>query len=247
MKRNHRVGLAAVLFFGLFIQGRVWAEGFEATSSYEKKTVEGWTVYVSKELAKDRPELAGKVVELLRVKLYEVGRVLPAGAVAKIHDVPIWMEWKDRDVVGACYHPSVDWLRGHGFNPDKAGGVEIGDAEHFLSWSLAQPAMVLHELSHAYHHRVLGYDNSEVKAAYDAAVASHSYDSVLNISGRMEKAYAMNNPQEYFAECSEAYFGTNDFYPFVRAELEKHDPGMYALLKKVWNKGATTRPAVGRD
>ena len=33
---------------------------------------------------------------------------------------------------------------------------------------------------------------------------------------------------------TEAFFGTNDFYPFVRAELQQHDPLMYQLLKKLW-------------
>ncbi|MEE8389889.1 MAG: hypothetical protein V3S14_03710, partial [Anaerolineae bacterium] len=45
--------------------------------------------------------------------------------------------------------------------------------------------------------------------------------------------YALKNDKEYFAESSEAYFGTNDFFPFVRAELRRHDPEMCALLKKV--------------
>ena len=35
------------------------------------------------------------------------------------------------------------------------------------------------------------------------------------------------------AECSEAFFGTNDFYPFVRSELKQHDEKMYELLKKL--------------
>jgi hypothetical protein len=26
----------------------------------------------------------------------------------------------------------------------------------------------------------------------------------------------------------------NDFYPFVRAELEKHDPRMYRVMQKIW-------------
>ena len=43
------------------------------------------------------------------------------------------------------------------------------------------------------------------------------------------------NAKEYFAEASEAYFGTNDFYPFVRAELKKHDPEMFRLLEKLWH------------
>lgn len=45
---------------------------------------------------------------------------------------------------------------------------------------------------------------------------------------------ALNNDQEYFAEASEAFFGTNDFHPFVRAELKEHDPALFELLGKLW-------------
>jgi|GEM_PF-5965432 len=34
----------------------------------------------------------------------------------------------------------------------------------------------------------------------------------------------------------EAFFGTNDFFPFTREELEKHDPEMVKLLQRVWNR-----------
>jgi len=50
----------------------------------------------------------------------------------------------------------------------------------------------------------------------------------------IERAYAMTNPQEYFAETTEAFFGTNDFFPFTRDELKKLDPEMFALLEKLW-------------
>jgi len=53
---------------------------------------------------------------------------------------------------------------------------------------------------------------------------------------------ALTNQMEYFAEQSEAFFGTNDFYPFVRSELERHDPRMFALLKKLWEtEGRSTK------
>jgi hypothetical protein len=41
---------------------------------------------------------------------------------------------------------------------------------------------------------------------------------------------------EYFSECSEAYFGQNDFYPFVRAELKEFDRAGYALMVKEWGE-----------
>ncbi len=32
---------------------------------------------------------------------------------------------------------------------------------------------------------------------------------------------------------TEAFFGTNDFFPFVRAELKEHDPQMFNALREV--------------
>ena len=36
------------------------------------------------------------------------------------------------------------------------------------------------------------------------------------------------------AEATEAFFCRNDFYPFIRTELRKHDPEKYKLLEKLW-------------
>jgi hypothetical protein len=90
---------------------------------------------------------------------------------------------------------------------------------------------------------VLGYDNADIKAAYKAAKESGKYEKVLYFNGQSKKHYAMNNDQEYFAESTEAFFGTNDFYPFVRPELKEFDPQMYGVVKRVW--GVTDRG--GRD
>jgi hypothetical protein len=119
-------------------------------------------------------------------------------------------------------------------NPDKAGAVEIANCKNFLSWTREQPWMVLHELAHGYHDRTLGDDNADVKAAYQAAVDAKTYESVLHVNGRKQRHYALTNDKEYFAEASEAYFGTNDFFPFVRAELKQHDPRGFAMIEKAW-------------
>jgi len=46
--------------------------------------------------------------------------------------------------------------------------------------------------------------------------------------------------EEYFAENCEAYFGLNDFYPFVRAELRDYDPAIYEIIERVF--GVNERP-----
>ena len=100
---------------------------------------------------------------------------------------------------------------------------------------LKHPAVVLHELAHAYHDQFLGFGNAEVEAAYSKAKQSGSYDEVLDHLGNNVRHYGMNNAKEYFAEATEAYFYRNDFYPFVQGELRKHDPLMFEVLERLWN------------
>lgn len=207
---------------------------YESTSNYTIKAIEGWNAYVNNRLLDEKKEIGDKIWALMQVKLFDINRTVPEPALEKLREVPIWLEAESKKVICACYHPSKKWLSENGFNTEKARSVEIGNPDNFLSWTLDQPSMVLHELAHAYHHRVLGYDNPDIKSAYDRAVESKSYESVLRNNGQNARAYALNNDQEYFAELTEAYFGTNDFYPFVRAEIMPHDPQMYETLKKLW-------------
>lgn len=208
---------------------------YDPIEQYAEQRLEGWRVLVSKRfLEKENLELRDETLKLLGDHLYRISRVVPAEPLAKLRKMPIWVEVAHPRHLCMCYHPSPDWLREHGMNPKKAGAVEIANARNFLTWTLHQPWMVLHELAHGYHHQVLGFENAEIKACFDRAVASKSYDSVLRNNGKKERAYALTNDKEYFAETSEAYFGTNDFFPFVRVELKQHDPAMFDLLEKVW-------------
>lgn len=229
----------ASLFIGPLLLLAVSANtpDYEPVSAYEVRKVEGWTVHVNKRLLAEKTGLAGRSLKLLQVKLYDINRLVPAKPLAKLHAVPIWLEL-DNDKFAPCaqYHPSKKWLQTHGFNPIKAKSVEISSAQRFLTWSIDQPFMILHELAHAYHDRVLGFQNKTILSAYRQAVASKSYDSVLRINGRKARHYALTNAREYFAESTEAWFGTNDFYPFVRAELQRHDPTMVRVLKEIWGK-----------
>ena len=93
---------------------------------------------------------------------------------------------------------------------------------------------MLHPLARAYHDRVLGHDHPGIKKAYAAAQEKGRYEKVLHIGGSHRRHEALQDEQAYFAEGTEAFFGTNDYYPFVRAELKIHDPTLYALLTEVW-------------
>lgn len=220
---------------GRLAAGEATEAEFEPTSNYTPRGVRGWTVYVNHRLLEDQEELGERTLELLGVKLYDIVRMAPGPAVEKLRRVPIWVEFAHPRHPCMCYHPSRKWLSENAFNPEKAGAVEIANAAAFLKWTHEQPWMVLHELAHGYHHRFLGgYDNPEIAAMYAKAIERGAYESVLHWDGKQVRAYAANNPQEYFAELTEAWFGANDFYPFVRAEVVKHDPEGAGLLERLW-------------
>jgi hypothetical protein len=176
-----------------------------ATQDYQKQTIEGWEVLVNKELLKSQKAIGEAALLLLTQKLQEIRKVVPAAALNKIMRIPIWIGVDDYAVPNPSYHPSAVWLKEHGWNPDKAKSVEIGNAEIFIKWSTSQPMIVLHELAHAYHDQILGYGDPALLFAYEQAKASGKYEYVT-YHGKSTRAYALNNFREFFAEATEAYF-----------------------------------------
>ena len=208
---------------------------FKPTYAYASHEIEGWHVWVSHALNADHPVLTQDTLRQLKNHLYRISQRVPPPALKKLRSVKIWVEYEDRNHACMCYHPDKDWLVEHGYNPDKTATVELANAANFLKWTHDQPWMVLHELARAYHHQVLGHDNPDIAKAFAWAKEAGIYKEVLRINGKTGRHDALDNDQAYFAESSEAYFGTNDFYPFVHAELKAHDPNMFALMEKLWN------------
>jgi hypothetical protein len=162
--------------------------------------------------------------------------------VAKLREVPLWFSPEYAGVrPSAEYHPDARWLKENSRNEAMARSVEFTNVRIFAQESKRMPNFTLHELAHAYHHRVLsqGFEHTEILAAYSQARERGLYEKVERWLGNgrpntVERAYAMSSPMEYFAEATEAFFSRNDFYPFDRAELKQHDPDMERLVAKLW-------------
>ena len=204
---------------------------FEPTDSYEHFEVEGWDVRMSNDYA-DHPDKKKLILNEIEQQLEAINNTIPQSALSKLKRTVFWIEYRNRPEKGASYHPSRDWLIKHGHNPDKAGGIEL--QFNFYLWRKEQPWIALHELSHAYHHKYLGYDNSMVIQAFKDAHLSLRYNGVEHVNGSTKKAYAMNNKKEYFAELSEAYFGYNDHAPFDRKALRIFDPIGFKMVQTAW-------------
>jgi len=229
-------------------------EGPDDTSpvpGYSIRAMAGFRVYVANEIKNDHPGMETEALKALKDDLNRIVESIPERATAALRRTSIFVENESqaRPVGftgrGAVYHPSAEWLKANGFIPEKVRSVEISNIRDYLSWRKHQPSMVLHELAHAYYWLV-GPDLPEVKAAYESAVASGIYEKVRYVLSEndddLRGAYALSYVQEYFAELSEAYFGRNDFYPFVREELKVHDPKGLRAIEEVWGLRSVDHP-----
>ena len=204
--------------------------------------VEGWTVQINVKLFDQDKPLTDTAIRLLTDQLKFIKKVVPKPAVAKLQQVTLYFS-PEYPGTGprAEYHPGAQWLRENGRDPIMVHGVEFTNVRIFDAEVRRMPVFVLHELAHSYHDQVLGFNNPEIQAAYEHAKASGKYDLVKRWNGtkfadKPERAYAMTNAQEYFAEGTESYFGRNDFYPFDRKELNEADPELVKIMEDVWSR-----------
>ncbi len=208
----------------------------------ETRFLSGWTLHVSRDLLRTNATATARALQLLAAQLEYIARVVPKAAAAELQKVPLWISPAYPGTPPrAEYHPDAGWLREHGRDPAMAKAVEFTNVRIFEPETRRMPVFVLHELAHAYHDRVLGFDEPRIQAAYRKAKAGGQYDRVQrrDAQGRVStgRAYALTDPKEYFAESTEAFFGTNDFFPFTRPELAEHDPAICRLLEELWGAG----------
>lgn len=208
-------------------------EKYTPTDGYQAQSYRGFKLLVSKELEQKEADLCGRTLKLLHKQIDDIYRVIPNSKISLLQKSKIWVDFNSPGKSAMVYHPGKQWLIENGYNPDKENCVELSHPDKFLDWCKWQPYMLLHELAHGYHDQVLGFGNKEIAKAYEKAKASGRYDSIQHINGSKQKHYAMTNPQEFFAEMTEAYFGKNDLYPFDRQELRSYDPETFALIERL--------------
>ncbi len=225
-----------VLLFLLVITPSLF---FGQINGYESRSIQGFEVYVLEDALNNHPQETNEAIDLLTSKLTEIVDFgLKAEILEELRLVKIFMDWNTTNG-SAVYHPNLQWLIDNGYIVEKWKSIEISNITNFINWTeLNQPFMVMHEMAHAYHDRVLGFSYAPITQAYSNAMQNGLYDWVLYHAGNgvyyYREAYATTNEKEYFAELTEAYLGENDFYPFIREELEMHDPIAYDLLVNIW-------------
>ena len=162
--------------------------------------------------------------------------VVPEPSLTKLREMPIQIDLTHGKLRNMQYHPSRGWLKENGYDESLAKRVHIPDVNYFLSpfENHRQPWAVLHELAHAYHDQVLGFDEPRIREAWKKFRDGGKYKSVVTSPGGEREHYALTDAKEFFAEMTECYFGANDFYPFVAGELKQAEPEIFALMREIW-------------
>lgn len=206
--------------------------------SRTERRLEGFTILVDDRLLPggESEALGREALRFLDAKLAEIRIVMPADRLARLREVTIVLDQSCGDLAAMQYHPSADWLAGHGYPRSLARCVHLPQAKHVATTRnvAEQPWVILHELAHAYHDQVLGFDEPRIIAAWEAFKRGGAGDDALLYDGSRTRHYGLTDHKEFFAEMTEAYFGRNDFAPFNRAELKTGFPELHSLLEEIW-------------
>lgn len=210
-----------------------------ADFEYTDETIEGWTIRMAPSMLDDtNAAVLAKTRAMLGHALFDIKQQLSAERIKDLQTIVIVVEADNERLSAMQYHPSKEWLRENGHDVRVARCVHIPVAKQYVNprHHRTQPWCVMHELAHAYHDQFLSFEHPEVIAAFEKSRDAKLYDDVRFINGGTRKHYALTNHKEFFAELTESYVGTNDFYPFVRGELADVDPTAFAMLEKIWGK-----------
>ena len=205
---------------------------YEPLTQYADHQIEGWAVYVHKDLLPNgkHAEDGKGALRQLTYGLAKVKQMVSDEPLKKLMAVRIWLEvdstnGKHGRTSGYQYHPGADWLKKMDFHPKKLKCVEFGNAASLSRRSDFKTVQVtMHELGHAYHDQVLNFENADVHAAHQRAKTEMKYppkDWVIRA-----------NHKEFFAGVTTRHFESKQ----RQRELIDRDPIMAKQLTQWYGK-----------
>jgi hypothetical protein len=196
---------------------------------------------MEEELAVDHPRLASNALARLSSKLQEVKKVLPRHSLPLLQQRKIFLLLGQASRLGGK-NSGADYFQRHApahfsnLDPRMASSIVIYSATNFVwlneLWALK---VLIHEMAHAWQLEQWPETQPDILAAHQHALRKGLYQNILGDHDQpLEKAYAITNQLEYFAELSCMYFAACNYFPRHRQELQAYDPVGYAMILKIW-------------
>jgi hypothetical protein len=187
---------------------------------YIDTVITGHPLRIDGKLWEKNRVLVQNVLQILDYEVKAVIKELPQEAMAKIADVPIWLETETPNNAPIQYHYSRAWLLEHGYNPNKEAAIEIV-AKDFVDFAKTSPFPLLAPLAAAYGHRLAVSKNQIVLAAFGNTVSN--------------KLYKFKRADDYFVAISERYFSDVQHSEYKREKLRGLDSLGFEMVRTIWN------------
>lgn len=213
-------------------------------TSHTTRNIEGWTVRVDDRLLQPTNEVVlNRSLKFLESRLFDIKAVAAPDIVAKLQAVTIVLDQTHGQLRTMQYHPDAGWLQENGYATNLVKCFHIPEVADLVTARNVneQPWVIMHELAHAYHDQVLGFDEPRILKAYEDYKKSGHGERTLLYDGTRARHYGLTDHKEFFAEMTEAYFGMDDFFPFNRAELMTAEPEIFELMQAIWGPVAGTQ------
>jgi hypothetical protein len=210
-----------------------FASAYEPITRYEIKDIEGWQVYLHKDLLPggEKRDIGEPAIAKLTYGFRKVKQMVAEKPLKKLQAVKIWLEvdstnGKHGRTSGYQYHPGAGWLKKMDFHPKKHRCVEFGNAASLAKRSDFKTVQVMmHELAHAYHDQVLTFDDKDVYAAHKRARAE---DSKYPKKDWVVRA----NHKEFYAGLVTRFYESEE----RRKELVDRDAVFEKKMTEYWHK-----------
>lgn len=202
-----------------------------APAGWVEETIRGFKIKLSANLAANGRE-RDVTLSFLEGKLREALNLLPTWTHPYARATELWAGLDRHNANSAMFHVDPMTRQSSGpvpfdhLHPSMWFGIVIPNIRRFREVDTMYPLTLVHEFAHAYHFRALGYNQPDIKRAYDDAMAKALIKTVE----------ATKDELEYFAILSEAYLGGRSYtqVPFSREQLKGHDPDGYDVVQKAW-------------
>ena len=138
--------------------------------------IEGWTVHVDPQLLEgEHSENGARALKMLANHLQRIAILVPEEQLTKLRTIEFWVEYAHPQLGAKQYHPNLKWLTDRGHDPRLAKKIHITHADQLLSRQqmLKHPAVILHELAHAYHDQYLSFNHQRIIDAYERPARPH--------------------------------------------------------------------------
>ncbi len=200
------------------------------TSKYNFSKEGGMTLAIHKDEA-SRGGNASLAIKLIKENLAQFEATVSSTALGRFAKDTLWVE---------DHGPAIKFEEAA--DREHAGSVIVGNVVAYYDLvKNNQPGLLFNYLARQYYARYLSAEAKTNLTAHFGTI-NDKYKKVYGTNGiklvREQVSDATKSVADYFAENTEAYLSTNNFFPFDYHELERFDPVCFATLQESW--GART-------